>query len=142
MDNIVAWNVRGLNRPKKQREVANFLLNHKGGLVGILENKIKPKGFANMYMNMFQGWCISSNIKSHKGGRIIVVWIDSHFTVDIIIISPQLIHLREKNFTHKMEFFCTFVYAFNDATERKQLWNELRAIYETIQGPWIRFERL
>ena len=55
MDNIVAWNVRGLNRPKKQREVANFLLNHKGGLVGILENKIKPKGFANMYMNMFQG---------------------------------------------------------------------------------------
>jgi len=43
MDNIVAWNIRGLNWPNKQVDVHIFLQTNIVGLVGPLETKVKEK---------------------------------------------------------------------------------------------------
>lgn len=137
MDNIIAWNVRGLNSPLKQKEVMSFLLKSKCGLVGLLETKVKPQNFSKVYTNVFQGWCVASNIHMHKGGRIILLWLDSHFQVDVKFTSPQCIHISVRSITFKYVFECTLVYAFNGANERRQLWEELRAIKKQVQGAWI-----
>ena len=39
-----AWNVRGINKAKKQIEVAHFLSSNNISLIGLLENKVKRKG--------------------------------------------------------------------------------------------------
>lgn len=137
MDNLIAWNVRGLNSPLKQKEVLAFLLKNKCGLVGLLETKIKPQNFAKLYSSSFQEWCVVSNINMHKGGRIILLWLDSNFQVDVKFRSPQCIHVAVRSITFRIDFECTVVYAFNGAKERIQLWDELRAIKQQIQGPWI-----
>ena len=43
MDNVVAWNIRGLNWPHKQVDVSIFLHSNKVGLIGLLETKVKEK---------------------------------------------------------------------------------------------------
>ena len=41
MDNIIAWSIRGLNWPNKQEDLKDFLHTNKGGLIGLIETKIK-----------------------------------------------------------------------------------------------------
>ena len=41
MDNVVSWNVGGLNWPNKQEDLKLFLYLNKVGLIGLLETKIK-----------------------------------------------------------------------------------------------------
>lgn len=137
MDKVIAWNVRGLNSPTKQKEVLATMLKNKAGLVGLLETKIKPNNFAKAYSNVFQGWCVSSNINSHKGGRILILWLDTHFNVDVRFVSDQCIHVFVTSIAHKTAFNCTFIYASNGAADRKQLWDDLRIIKAQVQGAWI-----
>lgn len=40
---ISTWNIRGLNKPFKQKELKAFLLNQKIDLLGCLETRIKPR---------------------------------------------------------------------------------------------------
>lgn len=41
MDNILCWNVRGLNAPNKQNEVKLLCNKENIGLAGLLETKVK-----------------------------------------------------------------------------------------------------
>ena len=43
MNNILTWNVRGLNKARKQIEVARFISSHNISLFGLLEMKVKQK---------------------------------------------------------------------------------------------------
>lgn len=137
MDRLAAWNVRGLNSHTRQKEVNAFLLRNKIGLVGLLETKIKPQNFAKVYSNAFQEWCVISNINQVKGGRILIFWLETNFQVDVRFISAQCIHIHVVSKTYKQAFDCTFIYAFNGANERRQLWDDLRAIKCQVQGAWI-----
>lgn len=61
MDSIVCWNVRGANSPTKQREIKKFLSFRKVGLVSLLETKVKVSNMGSLYLNLFHGWCFTSN---------------------------------------------------------------------------------
>lgn len=53
MDNILVWNVRGLNRCSKQLSVRNFISAHNISLFGVLETKVKMSKwvlFTNTYV--------------------------------------------------------------------------------------------
>jgi len=55
MDNIVSWNIRGLNWPNKQEEVRSFLHKNKVGMIGLLETKVKIKNVDKIAGNVFPG---------------------------------------------------------------------------------------
>ena len=67
-----AWNVRGINKARKQIEVAQFLSYHNVSLIGLLETKVKCKGLGSLYLRIFPNWCFTTNLAWHEGGRIIV----------------------------------------------------------------------
>lgn len=136
MDNLIAWNVRGLNRPHKQKEVHNFLLQHGCGLACLVETKIKPVNFSKVYGNMFQNWCVTSNFHLHKGGRILVAWLDKNFSVNVKFCSSQCIHMMVHHITYKSNFLLTVVYGFNDAEGRDDLWRDMKS-FETKDTPWL-----
>ena len=54
MDKICVWNVRGLNSPRKQKVVREFLTQHSVGLVGLMETKENATGMGSLYQTMFQ----------------------------------------------------------------------------------------
>lgn len=115
----------------------SYLQRNGCGLVGLLETKIQPHNFSKLYTNVLQGWCVVSNINIHKGGIIVILWLDSHFHVNVRLNTPQCIHISVRNISFSFDFECTFVYAFNDSKGRMQLWEDLRTIKNQIKGPWI-----
>ncbi|KAM6543410.1 hypothetical protein CsatB_007857 [Cannabis sativa] len=135
MDKIISWNVRGINSQQKQNMVKHFIAIQKVGLVGLLETRVKAPKLGALYMNMFSGWCFTTNLAWHKGGRIILAWNPNQFIVCILTCSSQLIHIRVTTFDGKYQFYATFVYGFNDEQGRQQLWQGLQGLSST--DPWI-----
>lgn len=83
MDKLEFWNVRGLNRQDKQREVNMYLHNAKVGLFGLLETKIKRQTIYMASANLCNRWSFSHNLAHHPGGRIWVLSKPNIFNVNI-----------------------------------------------------------
>lgn len=136
MDNILSWNVRGLNRCSKQKMIRNFILNQDIHLFSLLETRVKAYKLGSVYINVCPGWCFSSNISKHEGGRIIIGWNSRSFQVDILHMTSQLIHCKVTT-DHQKKFCCTFVYGLNDSKDRHVLWEDLQKIANSGLEAWI-----
>jgi len=55
MQNIVGWNVRGLNWPNKQVDINIDLELNKVGLVGLFKTKVNPKNVDKVITKVFPG---------------------------------------------------------------------------------------
>lgn len=58
-------------------------------------------------------------------GGVILAWNVVSFHVNIVGMSTQFIHCHIQVVSNKQEFYCTFVYAYNDAKQRKRPWRDL-----------------
>lgn len=73
MDNILCWNVRGMNAPNKQREVRLLCNKESTGLVALLKTKIKVDKVSQMANSMFGDWGHITNYEKHYNGKKNVV---------------------------------------------------------------------
>ena len=78
------WNVRGMNKKYKQKEIKLFLQNNKVSLAGLIETSVKefnvkatPKGIA-------QGWWIMHNYREASNGRIWIIWDENWYETKLI----------------------------------------------------------
>ena len=136
MNNILTWNVRGLNKANKLAEVARFIANHNISLFSILETKVKRQGIDALYRRIYLSWCITHNLALHKGGRIIVAWRAEEMKLDIRFVSSQIIHLIV-NPNVGDSFDCSFVYGATDKNESDIMITELENIGTIVTGPLI-----
>lgn len=66
-----------------------------------------------------------------------VAWLENNFTVNILHVSDQCIHLYVNNIAMRKDFTLTVVYAFNDNEGRKSLWKDLSDSHKNVRGAWI-----
>ncbi|CAE6235277.1 unnamed protein product [Arabidopsis arenosa] len=95
----------------------------------------------SLMSSIFQDWSVLTNYEYNRRGRIWVVW-RNNARLSPFYKSGQLITCSVKLEDREEEFFCSFLYASNFATERKELWNELRDHYDSQiirNKPWIIF---
>ncbi|KAL2937548.1 Phosphoadenosine phosphosulfate reductase [Bienertia sinuspersici] len=52
-------------------------------------------------------------------------------------MSAQFIHCVVTPKSGLPSFFCTFIYAYNEAKDREVLWRDLRSIRQKMDGPWL-----
>lgn len=133
---ILFWNVRGVNRCSKQKDVKVFLDSNRCSLVCLLETKVKAKNLGALYLNLFSGWCFTSNSICHPGGRIVLAWNLGEFQVNPLFCSSQLLHC-EIFLKNGNKFFCSFIYAHNSQNERVAMLKDLCDLADGINGPWI-----
>ncbi|XP_074277993.1 uncharacterized protein LOC141601599 [Silene latifolia] len=136
MMNLGFWNVRGMNREKKQLDVHNFLQSNNAGLFGLIETKIKPGRLNNVLNKVFKEWSISTNSAHHSGGRIWIVWKPNLFDVQFLEYNAQYIHMHIIEKGSQLQFYHTIVYAFSGISERESLWSDLKRIARYSHGPW------
>ncbi|XP_074288384.1 uncharacterized protein LOC141613546 [Silene latifolia] len=72
----------------------------------------------------------------HHGGRVWIIWLPQVFHVKITHTSDQLITAHIDEITSGDSFLFTVVYGHNDDADRKSLWDQLKAIHDTYNGPW------
>ncbi|XP_048490011.1 uncharacterized protein LOC125491972 [Beta vulgaris subsp. vulgaris] len=128
MDKIISWNVRGINSPRKQKDVLRSIQKHSILLVGLLKTKVKACHLGNLYQNVFNSWCFTFNIGYHPGGRVVLAWNHGVFSVSIIHSTDQFIHCYVQPISGRTSFFCTFIYAYNESARRESLWADLRNV--------------
>ncbi|XP_074298979.1 uncharacterized protein LOC141629970 [Silene latifolia] len=110
--------------------------NHRLGLFGLLETKISGGNVANVTLNLFDGWCVTTNSHIHKGGRVWMLWKPQLFDVHVLAYNPQFIHAKITVKVTGKSFFLTLIYAFNDGKDRLELWRSLKYFAHSCSDPW------
>ena len=70
MIKIVAWNIRGLNDPLKQKEVISFVKEHSLRVVCHLETRVRISNKDRIFTSILPGWCLLHNYDHALLGRI------------------------------------------------------------------------
>ncbi|XP_075092061.1 uncharacterized protein LOC142172176 [Nicotiana tabacum] len=137
MDNILWWNVRGLNAPNKQKEV-KLLYSREGiGLAGLVETKIKGSKIEQVANKLFEGWGSMTNLDYHPNERIWLVWRTDYSQIRMVSGMAQAITYEVVYRSLQKIMMLTVVYVFNTKEERRPLWNYLEAVGVNVSQPWI-----
>uniref|UniRef100_A0A803QPV1 Reverse transcriptase domain-containing protein n=1 Tax=Cannabis sativa TaxID=3483 RepID=A0A803QPV1_CANSA len=118
-----------------QSLVKQFIALQRIGLVGLLETRVKASKLGALYLRVFNGWCFTSNVAWHPGGRIVLAWNPQCYHVNIIKCDSQFIHSKVATADGRNEFYVTYVYALNDKEGRRKLWMDLKEL--STCDPWI-----
>lgn len=86
MFSIASWNIRGMNRFPKHKEVQEVIRVNRISICAILESHIANVKLQKIYNNVFGNWdWISKNSSSLSSTRIIVGWDPG--IVDVMVLS-------------------------------------------------------
>ncbi|XP_062104389.1 uncharacterized protein LOC133815585 [Humulus lupulus] len=128
--------IGGVNSSWKMQAVKRCIQEKKAGIVCLLETRVKTHKLGVLYLNLFGGWCFTSNSVCHPNGRIILAWNPLSFYVDICETTSQYIHTWIKP-KYTEGFATTFIYAHNEVRGRDVLWADLKLISSNQVNPWI-----
>ncbi|XP_062080485.1 uncharacterized protein LOC133785250 [Humulus lupulus] len=132
--NIFSWNVRGMNKGNKQRDIRDLCRLNNIGFGALFETKVRHEKAAGIISNSFPNWdYYSSSVISY---RILLIWQSKFVQVQILDEDPQFVHCKIRVSGHKTEFFLTAVYGSNSILERKVLWDKLARLGH-LNLPWI-----
>nr|XP_016495957.1 PREDICTED: uncharacterized protein LOC107814971 [Nicotiana tabacum] len=87
-----SWNIRGLNKPYKQKEFKSFLLTNKVALLGCLETKVKTRRAGKIQRKLGAEWQVYCDYVGCPNGRIRVCWKPQLVEVDIQFSKPRIVH--------------------------------------------------
>ncbi|XP_074305124.1 uncharacterized protein LOC141640122 [Silene latifolia] len=107
------------------------------GLFGLLETKISSNKTHSVSATMLDGWSVTSNASYHKRGRVWLLWKAYLYDVHVLKYDAQFVHALVTERCSLAQFYITMVYAFNDGSERRDLWMKLELLHSAIAGPWV-----
>lgn len=131
---ICTWNVRGMNKPHKAREVRRCLQKHQVTFVGLLETKVKNHNITNIQKLFGSAWRWHVNNNRGSIGRIWVGWQTADLDVKILDEGEQAV-LCEVTAQHQAPVVISVVYGKNDARARQELWRDL--LSHKRAAPWL-----
>ncbi|XP_075081553.1 uncharacterized protein LOC142166363 [Nicotiana tabacum] len=134
---LVTWNIRGLNKIYKQKELNKFLNENKVGIVAIVEHRVKHQVAVKFVNKVAVEWNWSFNYQHTGKGRIWVLWNPTYFDFTILRTHEQFMHGLVKVYSLQMEFYFTDVYGLHTIQDMKVLWEELNCITQTMSDPWL-----
>ncbi|XP_070031877.1 uncharacterized protein [Nicotiana tomentosiformis] len=101
-----------------------------------METKVKRAKAQQAALNLYNDWSFTTNLIQHPGGRIWVLWKPSVYGVSIIKVTDQLIHCEVLHMGTGRKFWVTIVFAYNDMALRRPLWQDIKEVYDKINGLW------
>lgn len=132
---IISWNLRGLNKASKIREVSSRLFLLKPHIVVMLETRVKNNKAGNVRDKFKLKGKYLDNYVKHNNGRIWVYWDDNIVDIQEVKCTAQLIHYKVYDATGYFMQWLTTIYGFNYLEQCRDLWHDLEAINKTQQGP-------
>lgn len=117
------WNVRGFNKDLKHSVVAEWIRNKEMQFGCIIETRVKEGKSRKILNKVFKDWSSVTNYEDSAGGRIWLLWRDS-VRMSPVYKSDQVITCLVE-MKGMEEFYCSCIYASNQAEERKKLWEDL-----------------
>lgn len=133
---LVSWNVRGLNKAGKLREISSHLLKLQPTIVVLIETRVKQEKAQKIRDKLCLKGRYLDNYNHHENGRLWIEWNDNKVDVRYVRSTSQFIHCGVYDLAGTFKFWLTAIYAHNQLNERKKLWKDLEEIHDMQQGPW------
>ena len=95
MSSIFAWNMRGFNKPRKQKAVRYWVKAAKLSIGCLMETRVKEESFQKVFDATFPGWKFVHNYSNNRLGSIWVCYSDE-VEVSLVSSSAQMITLWVK----------------------------------------------
>lgn len=134
---VLCWNVRGCNKPFKQKEIRIFLQSNKVDVAFLLKTRVKVENAQKIVNKICRGWQLFHNYDSARNERI---W---------CCLNPKSVKLRVLD-EHEQALQCEIVdvytgrvqqfiaiYALNTPEQRISLWGFIEGKYQQAQGPLV-----
>ncbi|GJU85620.1 sodium/hydrogen exchanger 6, partial [Tanacetum coccineum] len=139
MFSVASWNIRGLNRSPKQKEVRQVVNENNLSVCAILESHVDVAAVYDTCKKVYNRWKWTSNGGfCSKGSRIILGWNDDLVDVMIIAQTNQVMHVQVNTRADHKTLFCSFVYADNYYIDRRVLWSNLVGHAGLMKNrPWV-----
>ena len=136
---MLAWNVMGLNHPRKQNGVKKELVKSGARVIGLFETKFKNDMCAvEVWMRLhFPGWRYSSNFHLDHRGRVLVMWDPCHVDLEVIGASSQHIGCIVTDRTSGERYGTCFVYGLFTISHRSRIWEWVEQLMSSHSLPWI-----
>ena len=115
---ISCWNIRGLNQPSKQTEVAKFIYENNLDILGIIETKVRQVNEAFIKSKCFNQWDFVTNSSPTNVGRIWIGWNSDKLNLNVLKTTSQLIHVSIEKYDKSLYFEASFIYGHNTGQER------------------------
>lgn len=131
------WNVRGCNKPFKQKEIKLFLSKTKIDICALVETRVKIKNFKKVQQKNFRGWESLHNYNNAYNGRVWVCWNPRKVVVVPIVSHAQGIHCRVTDLLDGKVFDWVAVYGYNSVEQRTDLWRLLSEVAGGVNGPLL-----
>ncbi|XP_058739150.1 uncharacterized protein LOC131611040 [Vicia villosa] len=131
---IVSWNLRGLNKPGKLREISSRLLELKAYINILIETRVKPGQASTVRNKLNLGDNYLDNYSSHANGRLWIHWNSNNVDIQVRASTSQMIHCGIYDVSGSFRFWMTAIYGLNQLEQRRILWKDLENL--NIQGPW------
>ncbi|XP_074364755.1 uncharacterized protein LOC141705769 [Apium graveolens] len=120
---FASWNVRGLKKSPRQKELEQFISSNNIDFMGFLETKVKVSNALGILKKINKKWQWLFNYDYHYIGRVWVGWDPSVWEVSLHSKYVQFITCNARLIEKDLNVIITFVYAFNDAIDRVPLGN-------------------
>ncbi|KAK6146624.1 hypothetical protein DH2020_020493 [Rehmannia glutinosa] len=128
---ILVWNVRGINNALTANHVHLLCKTHKIHVLAILEPMTPPN------FPMFCNKLGFHNGIANKNNKIWVFWTQS-YSASLLRDCEQVLDIEFQSGALSHKFTASFVYAKCTRVERRDLWDELRAVATLFDHkPWI-----
>ncbi|XP_058776279.1 uncharacterized protein LOC131650591 [Vicia villosa] len=134
---ITTWNVRGINKESRHREVSSYIHTLQVPIIALLETRIKETNADRIRRTFINKWAYIDNYTHHYNGRIWILWDDQEVTVKVLTVEEQFIHIDVQHRDNKRHYLATIVYALNQLEKRKILWEHIDRLGDSIHLPWI-----
>lgn len=77
---LITWNVRGMNKLYKQKEIKVFISKNKIKMIATVEHRVKEQNAGQIIKKIVPGWSWHDNYNSNTRWRIWILW--DHNVVD------------------------------------------------------------
>ena len=135
---VGAWNIRGVCRPFKQKELRAWIQKNLLFMVGVLETRVRASSSPRIINSILPAWQSISNYTHNPNGRIWLLWDPTVFELYPLWITDQLIHAELVIVQKQIRFFITYSYGLNCYIQRRKLQHCLCEIaFGLGSAPWL-----
>ncbi|XP_019224481.1 PREDICTED: uncharacterized protein LOC109206146 [Nicotiana attenuata] len=137
LTNWLFWNVRGVNKRYKQKELANYIKSKNVKIAGLMETRVKEHNFKRVTKAIAPDWEGINNYQYAQNGRVWVLWDPRWYSVKLLKAGDQYVHCQITDNVGKIDCLITVVYGHNTIEQRKALWAEVHKMAANITTPWL-----
>ncbi|XP_074299117.1 uncharacterized protein LOC141630147 [Silene latifolia] len=127
----------GIGRGTYLEMLEHSIQIRKVGVFGLLETRVRLASIKKVHQGIGAHWSLVTNIASHEGGRIWIIWDDINYKVEVHSTEAQVINTNVTYLPTNESWWMSMVYGFNRIGEREVLWESLCTMSRLIDGPWV-----